>query len=414
MSGSQYPYKRVLYLLGFYHNAYEQKQRASVIGDIELAIGNGNMLATTTVPISKTNKYYKLAYKSGLYCYSLLVFMLFIYSSVSFIYSYAHDHDNRNLLLESIFNVSYLLTYLNGYIYYDHMGNKFFKTIIKRHETLAYRYNIWMMLGVGIGLVFSLVTVLTLYISNYDIDYYKYVYYGVRPWLILTFTFFVKFINYINVFACIITFSANMWYHNNELATYTEKINEFYASYDSRNLITITDEYQTLKQNYEDTIESNNTYFSITSVMGLIAISIMINRKMYPSELNYLNIINFIIFMVVEMVYIMSLNIVRKNINRIISHLSDRRYSYIMAQHIGDIVISSKMQTRELMIHNIQINTATKQQLDWIIMTSVTNQTNWKTFEFLGFEISDITIIKKFVVIIVTAVMAANTFSIIT
>lgn len=347
--------------------------------------------------------------------YFLLILLLI---SWSFAYALIISIINKDIkyLINDDISYMFIIQYLFGAYYYktDH-----FKNVLQITKIHTKRFKFILFGGFIINILLPIVSIL-LYLGDVNINIYSKIEYSkILMGIIL---FLDKFYKY-NIFLCnIIIFALILRNHAIAIHNYSINLDTITnVKTEEITLKSIIQEYNTLKQNFNDSVSALNNMFSSVTIAGIIGayFTIISISNGDPSVLIYIDLAYFFI---IECIYIYIIHDMRNKVNSIIEIVNSQKIMEIFLNRnafesfSGDVykLINTDKNTsedvritKELSIRNmIRIN-ENSHSIDWLILNIKLND-KWDSFSFMGFEISDIDMIKKLGSIIVGFLMLTN------
>lgn len=160
--------------------------------------------------------------------------------------------------------------------------------------------------------------------------------------------------------ACI--FSINMFYHKQRVTSYANDLNDYIKSSLStlRKLNNVGVEYTQMKTRFDDTVTILTPFFSALNFIGFITVYFYL-RALEQNVLSVPEITNFVLFILIEIVYIIAIQAVNKNINSINDMLSSNT---IIAEYFGNKVFNRTMPVHELKINDQRPSTEVQKSVN--------------------------------------------------
>lgn len=387
-------YKYIYKYLGY--DIYKEDKEEDRELDIE--IGEGKVINI------KYNKEDKRKGEKGeriRYIYNIIIIGILIGSIMgSLIYAiYIND---SIYFTRSVYNIIFTLHYIYGIKYYkkDHIYK-----ILKNNREMKKIYNMIIKISIGITIGITIGYVIIL-MKGGDIHVYSLIYKkeesNIKNISIIILLILNTIYNYITFFTTSTTFCIVMFYHKNIISTYTEKINNYiYKATESNvKMNSIAIEYTKMKDEFSKTVDYLNNFFVAMNIFGIIGTYITVNA-LQNGEYNIQDIINTCIFVIIEIIYIISIQIVRMDINNISNIITSSLFvSSIFKKY--NIKRNIELNNNKQMIENIKNITENSlitilnidENIDWIMLNNIINK-KWDTFNIFGIEIDDSTILHK-------------------
>jgi hypothetical protein len=409
ISGSCFNYHKILYIVG-YGWKYRPIERFGEQNDIDynsIQIDIKENNASISVDRNDGNNRSSRCLTFFNTIYNLVIISLIAWPIV---YSLVSDIKNKeNKMFRTImFQLLFLSQYIVGSMYFSkqHLYNKI------RHNENVYNYYC---IAINVILLLSLVIMSTFIILlniGYDITVYSNVYNNqvskTNKILINILLAVESFVSYLSYFTNIITFSVIMIYHQHKINTYCNKLVE------NNNLAqlmnNLTEDYHHIRDEYSATIENTNILFTVLNIFGLLSL-FMALKNIYNNEYYVTEIMNVMFFMIVETIYLVSINKVRGSIGEIkkkmtsISVISQVITKTLDQNIISKINVHDEDNGHIMAYHAMAASVKNTEVLDWVVLEKILNE-EWETFTLLGFPITDSMILQKLFGIIITVLIA--------
>ena len=316
-----------------------------------------------------------------------------------------------NVIKNSLFQFVFLSQYIIGSIYF---ANAHFYKILKRNKYIFDMYTKLIYIGLGSSLLIVIVSLILLNIG-YKISMYSTLYNDTathgKIWVNIL-LIIESFFSYISYVTNMITFSVIMIYHREKINMYSEKIQNDKNNFLFDLIVSITEEFHNMRDEYADTISNINDMFNMLNIFGLIALYFSL-MNIYNKNIYIMDIINIVFFVVIETIYIYSINKVRT----CISNIKDKMTSVsIITQIMGktpDRQIISKINKTDqssifdMTYHGMAASFKNVEVLNWIVLRDVLSA-EWETFNFLGFPITDSFIVQKALSVLIGVIFVKN------
>jgi hypothetical protein len=235
--------------------------------------------------------------------------------------------------------------------------------------------------------------------------------------------FFNKFYSYAAFFANMTLFFVLMHHNKKILNDYTNEIKEYIkSSYSLIDKVTsITIKFQEIKNEYDATIDSLNTFFSFLSIIGALGLYFVI-ISIFNGKFDSIQIINSCLFLLTEIMYVNTAQGLRSSIDEITNLIiknpvliqkynqKERQYNMI----INNDPYYDKREVENSLVSLQEICTVTymcckemEEQLLWKKLDDML-QAEWNTFQFFGIKIKDTTLLQKILGLIITFIFTTN------
>lgn len=405
-------YSYILYLLGY---GWKHK---SIYYDNDI---NNDDLNNTIISISIIND--KLVFDEKIinkkksiirFLNYIYIFILLLLISWSFILSiiYAIIYLNIKFITDNIFQLLFITQFVSGIIYF-HKNHLY--DILKSNKFKPITYSFWIYNALISSFIF---TILTLILINYDYNIliYSQIIKTYPNNLLIKILFNIllfieKFFSYLCFFVNMITFTYVKIHNKNKLKNFNNTLNTHNSNNITFLINIVSEQFFKLKKEHNKTISNLNYIFTTVNFTGIIAFYVTIkniNNKIF----NIMEIINVILFLLVEIVYIYCISDVKQNIDNIKGiMISLNSISQIFNKSDDFVIANNKDNNLDEINNNIKISAIKSiksvETLTWIIMKDVLNS-EWDTFNLLGFTINDSYIIQKIVAILITILITKD------
>jgi hypothetical protein len=316
-------------------------------------------------------------------------------------------------LLSNIFQLLFFLQFIFGYIYFngDHMMNK----IKSKKIVQFYNYTIFSGFIITILLAFLL---LVLYNLNYVIFGYSDIYTNLTlpAQVMISFLLFVeKFFSYLSFFTNLITFTVIMKTHRDYISHYSSQLEDINISSIDDLVIRVINDFTQMRNDFKNTIDKLNNIFSSVNFIGIISIFVNV-REFSANNYNINNIINLVIFIIIDIIYVRSIYKVRNCVNNIVDTFSSPIF---IAQILSNkkilsenIVVASSANNMTYSngkydVLNALISSGGNKEATHYLILHVTLSTEWDTFKIFGFRIIDSTILQRLIAYFVAYLIAS-------
>lgn len=411
-------YHTILYLLGFgweYNPVVKlddiSKDRDIIENNsviINIDIDNHNKVNVKQKEINQNSKII-LFILNILYSFFIFIIILspFIYSVII-----AIIYNNILYITNNIFQILLITQYIVGYTYFS---KKHFYEILKSSKLIYITYTVCIYAGIVFSLAISIMSIIFLTYniqvnaysdimdkvnSNISQDYVRII----ITILVYIYLFFEKLLSYACFFSNTITFSTVMIYHKAKINEYSKKVEDNKNMSFATTVDSVCKEFFNMKNEYGKTVKNFNYIFSSINIFGLLSMYFVL-VNMESSIYVVLDMINIILFLLVDFVYIYSINQVRKSIDSIKDVITDINYISRILDDIQSISINEK--TNDNSYKGMVAATKTSRAIDWIITRDSLNS-EWDSFKLLGFSITDSYIIEKVFGLIIMYLIITN------
>lgn len=371
--------------LGFYKKNTSDEQ-------IIIVDDNNNVFATYNKSKSKKDIFY-IFY---IFCVITLISWQILYSLI-----------NTISLLDISFQVLFVIEYIIGLFY---LRSCHFNKEIRKRPELPYFFL------VAIGMTICIVCLeFGFFISNsYKISVYYEILNSVdSKFFIVTLFLIEKSVSYLSFLIIVSIFVLNLRHDTKKIANYLEEFKNF-LNIQQINMASVTKECTIIKEHHNETISKINYIFSATTVLGIIGIYCLIHE--IKSNYIYINtIINCILFVIIEFIYVKSIRNVKQCISQLQAELFTEKIvlKFVTSENTEQhefIEVSNELSLKKLnniLLYNLVLTGSTRQNVQWLALKEII-EIGWDKFEIFGFEIDDETIVQKFIGLVSTFMFAIN------
>jgi hypothetical protein len=261
-----------------------------------------------------------------------IIYNIFIFSIISWqiVYALIYSIQQNEILYFGgyLFQLIFATQYVIGLTYFkdDHFYKK-----MESNKKLEKYLSILFPICVCISVILSIITITFTY---YNITLSKmsmlYVFsQHMSPFLIFLIVL-DKFYGYFSFLINVSTFSIIIYDHHNEASEYTKRIEKYMQGSVtiSDKMFSISTELIKIKDSYKTSVEKLNLMFSSLTILGLCYVSFTI-KIMSNYQVDTINIINLVLFLIVEYVYIFT----AQNFRSSASNISASIYRNVHAIH---------------------------------------------------------------------------------
>jgi hypothetical protein len=354
--------------------------------------------------------------------YNTLVFSIMIWS-VMYSVVLSIEYNTLNYFSGQIFQMIIAIQYLYGIRYFHNTisvgdplgntgtnspeGNNHMTKIFAQHPYLEKQFNLGIVVSTVLGCIACIVSIIAVSTQSFQI-------YGQMSDQIPTNVMMIlvisidKFYSYSTFFVNTTVFIINIFYHKFAIVEYHQKVKKYAVSSTSlaKKINEITVDFVQLKNDYYDTVQQLNDSFATLNILGLINLYFVI-RMIVGGNISTNDVVNIIIFFLVEWIYINSVFSLRTTTSHIIHAIK----SAILSQNYNEKDVLNKdlvAQNTENYIMQIFVTTVeTSSILSWIVLRDILDS-KWASFNIVGIEISDNSIIQKIYALLMTLLIANN------
>ncbi len=235
------------------------------------------------------------------------------------------------------------------------------------------------------------ITCLTLVIKGYRVFIYTSIYKETKSTGILFLLFFDELFSYLTFLTNVSGFAINMMYHRDRLIFYNNKMGAFSLSSVSlaQKINSITVEYTYLKEEYGNTVDILNSFFVVLNTLGILHTYFVLNL-IDTSTIQFKEFWDIILYFVVEYIYIMSAQKVKRALDSIAGVIQSPTY----------IDACIRRNTNEKILPNIPVTVTNEilgalsvqsyittveqsETIAWLVLKNIVSE-EWATFNILG------------------------------
>lgn len=335
------------------------------------------------------------------YIYNFIILGLIIWSILALIILVA-TKKNTNYIGGAIFHIIFFFHYIFGLSYYktDHLFN-----ILEKHSRTKYIYNIFMVIAFLSAISLAILNVF-LFMKQDKYLIYSYFYsenylqYNVGMIILI---FIDTLYSYLSFFTYAVTFCTIMFYHKHVVKSYNQKIYEYVKRPDSANkkINTIALEYTRLKDEFSIAVKYLKNFFVSLNIFGGIGFYVTI-INLQSRNYNPIGITNSCIFLIIEIIYIISVESVQSHVSDILKLLTSQQFvtslfrTYNTNRHI-ELTAGNHhdLQSIGSTLQNCLISTLSiDESIDWVVLDLITRK-EWESFTVFGMKIDNSTILQK-------------------
>ena len=417
-----------LYGLKFLFDKKSAENQDIEFNEIVVSIGSNGELEQAIDPKKNNCLNNKMTLKIvGILYFSLIICLLSwqcIYSIVRSIIEL-----NGKYLTASIFSFVYLGQLISGAIFYNR--SYFEKTIIKikeYHTTIL----IMFIIATTISIILALVAIILL-IDGYEIINYTLLYNSATNGqkVILTIILFIESLYAYNIFFVnTIIFSIFLHYQRIGISKYLEKMETLIdGNIQDMTIGSVIDEFAKMQSHYKKSVDNMNNIFTSITVIGIVG-SYFVVINIGTSFVTIYSYINFALFLIIEAVYIFSINkindrkgdiktligssmFVSKFLNRNdLGPIYGDTYELGKSRKINSTIINGMTDEdldndknkkidliKNMTFRSIIISNENGISLDWIVLYNKLSE-NWQPFKLFGYDFDDTQIVQKLAVVI--------------
>jgi hypothetical protein len=299
----------LLYVTGY---TYDYKEN---INDPPLAIRSGANNTYMTREVS-SNKKGCMAQLPG-NTYNAFIVLIMIWRAFYAIYMSIRDKDIVPFG-RVIFQILLVMQYILGIMYFR--KQHFYKNISTKSDMinlLRVSAPFTIVISLSLAIVHT-----TLMVNDVNIHGYSEIYdsaSGVSAVLLAILLFVDTLYSYLTFTINTCVFVINMVYHKQKVSEYATSLNDEYIRSDqddTTKVNTIAKGYSLMKDLWDETVTVLNPFFTSLNFVGFVSIYFYV-RAIKDNDISADEITNLILFVIVEVIYIISIQTVYKSISRI-------------------------------------------------------------------------------------------------
>ena len=406
-------YTNILYILGFgwkyrpilINNDINHCDRFDTI--ISINTNNDQINITEKIVKNRSNIYifFNIIYN---FIVSCIISWSFIYSIILSIIKHEFKY-----IADNIFQLLFISQYVSGSIYFS---NKHIYDILKYNIRKPLSYTFWVYISLGLSLLFTSLTII-LFNLNFEIIIYS----GIKniiiqKWaiILLNILLFVdKFFCYLSFFVNLITFCYVKFHNKGKIKSLNNKLDSYNSNNFSYIISIVTEEFFKMRNEHNTTVEKLNYIFSTANITGLLALYFVI-KNINNQKFLIMEIINIVLFLIIEAIYLYSINHLKQNIDNIKEEMVSINFLTKILNKPQEVILMKNDNNNningEISYHSkisAIASVKSSETLDWMIMKEILDS-EWDTYKFLGFPITDSYIIQKIFGIIITFLIAKD------
>jgi len=299
---------KILYFAGYTFDFESNMSRPPL--DIE--VGRHNTYVARPRTKQKENIYYQIFR----WIYIAIIFMSMLWSVPYTLYMSVRDSSFSHFG-RSWFQIMIGIQYYYGITYFG--KEHFYENIVCKTELMKYiKYSLPIAFIISLSLAIFSVSLLTLgfKIHSYDEIYDNATYGGRITLCILLFMDIIYSYLTFTLNACI--FAVNMLYHKNTVEEYSNEMDAFIKNSMStvRKLNIIANDFSQMKDNFDKTVVILTPFFTTLNFFGFSTMYFYLNASS-NGTITPMEIVNIILFLMIQIVYITSIQSVNSNIGEI-------------------------------------------------------------------------------------------------
>jgi hypothetical protein len=331
----------------------------------------------------------------------------------------------------SLFQLIIFIQYINGIIYFR--KNHFYENIVSNSD-LTDLLKLYLPITTLVSIVISILNIVLLIVGFSQLVYSDI--YNSSDMTGKVFILILMFLENIysyqsfTINTCI--FVINMIYHRNNVKDNSEKLTSYVNNSVgiSQKMNALSDQLLKMKDKFDNTVKVLSPFFTILNVLGFFSIYyflIAIEREIVTS----IEIINIIIFALVELIYILSIQDVNKHNENISGQISSSSLiATLFANKKFEIIIPKDINKKEVdkytprykkpiddnpyNIENSQMikqcliaSVSTDQTTDWLVLQKIVSD-RWETFKIFGVELTDSKLISRIIGLLIGVLISAE------
>lgn len=300
----------LLYITGY---TYDYKEN---INEPPLSIRSApnNTFVPREVSATKRSKFTKFP---GV-CYNALIVIIMIWRVAYAIYMAIRDKSSLHFG-RTLFQILFVVQYILGIIYFR--KQHFYKNITTKSSMIS-KFKVLVPFTVVIALGLA-ITMTVLMCTDSNIHAYSELFQNATiskqtPLAILLFV--DSFYSYLTFLINACVFAVNMLYQKQMVSNYADSLDDFIkSSEDTESKVSVVaKDYALTKDSWDETVEVLNFFFVFLNFGGFITVYFYI-QAFTSGVISADEITNFVIFILIDLIYIISIS----NVNRDIGRISD-------------------------------------------------------------------------------------------
>jgi hypothetical protein len=371
--------------------------------DIEIGLDNSvRMITGKSQGVTPREKMLKcLKYIYNLFIISVLAWTII----ASFIISI--NTSSSAYFINCVYNIIFTIHYICSIKYFkkDHIYDILNKHANAKHICeIAILVSLIITVAIAISIVVCITSEKTVHVYSYFYDSGKMT---TKNIFLIILLIIDTIYSYITFFTISITFCIVMLYHKTTITSYSVRVDNYVHKPTASNakINTIATEYTELKEKFSKTVKLLNNFFVSMNIFGIIGLYLTI-IEFQTQTYEFTFIINTFLFVLIEIVYILSIQIVRKKVNKIMGLLTSKQFVssvfrlYNTNRNIELISGTYTTQNIGIMVqHNLISTLSIDESIDWVVLNAVISK-EWDTFNILGVKLEDTTILQKMIGVI--------------
>lgn len=354
------------------------------------------------------------------------LFMKFLYNAVifliimwSFIFSLMTSISRKEFdyVSEYIFQLIFSIQYIVGIWYFNE--NHFFDKL-KKFENIKYQFSHMAPFAIIIALVVAIfITSITIFNVGMSQNTVLYIFNENKSGGLMFILFVQTFYSYASFLLNTVGFVLIMMHHRKEIDIYTDKIGSFMTTSGSLSskVRIITMEILNMNIDFGESVDKLNWFFSTFSILGILHIVFITRFLGNDNKLSPVNILNLVLFGLVEYTYISFAQKLRKSVSKINNdvqksvHTNNYLKRATSEKKIHNITTISRNILYELSLDTSIHISEVRENIAWLLLKDIL-QMEWATFELLGIQITDTSLIQKLFAGISAVLIAKNVVNI--
>jgi hypothetical protein len=266
------------------------------------------------------------------FAYNILIVVIMLWRVAYSIYMSIRDKDGLHFG-RMIFQILFVIQYILGIIYFR--KQHFYKNITSK-SSMINLFRIFMPFTIVVALALS-ISMTVVMATGSNIHGYSEIFdsSGIVAQVLLSILMFIdSFYSYLtfSINACV--FTINMLYQKKMVSDYADNLNKYIKSAEDEDskLQTIAYDYFLTKDGWDETVGVLNYFFVFLNFGGFLAIYFYL-QVISRGDISADEVANFILFILIDIVYIVSINNVYRDIGRVADSIGSTPMS---AQYFTD------------------------------------------------------------------------------
>lgn len=298
---------------------------------------------------------------------------------------------NMSPILANLYSMLFAVQYYFGYSYYN---SDIYKHIVTKYNVFSTHHAKVSTVIMSITLIMASVTT-SLIGSGVNMSIYSIIYNSskddVGKCFFLIFMFIDRFYSYGILMTNMVIFIIIMFIHKGNIRSFYHTLEHKISSDDDIKIETIGFDFNAVKYEYSTTIESMNGIFSSVTIIGITGLFFI--ALDVSDNVGVLQYIHAGMFAVIEILYFYAITVVKNTIGNISKFVTTNKFA--QRYFVTNDTMNLNSEGLNDMVTIIVINTQDINQRErWKALKDLLFE-QWDSFNVLGFDIDDTTIIQR-------------------